>query len=63
MVITGLPYSCAELTNIDEVRGSSPYGAGTIAAADGSRTPTDLELKLAYDQGHHVASIAKRLAQ
>ncbi len=29
----------------------------------GSRTPIDLELKLAYDQGHHVASIAKRLAQ
>ena len=62
MVITGLPYSCAELSNIDEVRGGSPYGAATIAAADGSRTPTDLELKLAYDQGQHVASIAKRLA-
>ncbi len=62
MVITGLPYSSAELSNIDEVRGGSPYGAATIAAADGSRTPTDLELKLAYEQGQHVASIAKRLA-
>ena len=62
MVITGLPYSCAELSNIDEVRGGSLYGAATIAAADGSRTPTDLELKLAYEQGQHVASIAKRLA-
>ena len=52
-----------QFANVDEVRGASPYGAGTVAAADGSRTPTDLEVKLEYDQDHHVESIAKRLAQ
>ncbi len=62
MVIVGLPYSSPELTDISAVRGGSPYGAGTIAGADGSRTPSDTELKLARDQGRHVAGIAKRLS-
>ena len=62
MVIVGAPYSAPELTQIDEVRGGSPYGAGTIAGADGSRTPTTRELSLAEFQGAHVAAIAKRLS-
>jgi NAD(P)H dehydrogenase (quinone) len=62
MVIVGLPYASPELADISAVRGGSPYGAGTIAGADGSRTPSETELKLARDQGRHVAGIAKRLA-
>lgn len=61
MVIAGLPYSSGELTDISEVRGGSPYGAATIAGADGSRMPSDKELKLAADQGRHVATLAKKL--
>ncbi|MDJ0685011.1 MAG: NAD(P)H:quinone oxidoreductase [Alphaproteobacteria bacterium] len=63
MLIAGLPYASPELASIDEVRGGSPYGAGTIAAADGSRQPSAAELKLAADQGRHVAGIAKKLTQ
>ena len=62
MVIVGLPYASPELTDISTVRGGSPYGASTIAGADGSRTPSQAELKLAADQGRHVAGIANRLA-
>jgi len=62
MVIVGLPYASPELADISETRGGSPYGASTIAGADGSRTPSATELKLARDQGRHVAGIAKRLA-
>lgn len=62
MVIVGLPYASPELTDIGAVRGGSPYGASTIAGADGSRQPSVAELKLAADQGRHVAGIAKRLA-
>ena len=62
MVITGLPYSSAELTQIEEVRGGSPYGAATIAGADGSRQPSAIELKLATDQGRHVAGLAVKLS-
>jgi len=62
MVIAGLPYAAQELTDISEVRGGSPYGAGTIAGADGSRTPSGKELALARFQGRHVADLARRLA-
>ncbi|CAM3326308.1 NAD(P)H:quinone oxidoreductase [Paracoccus nototheniae] len=63
MVITGLPYSSGELTIINEVRGGSPYGAATIAGPDGSRMPSETELKLAADQGRHVASLAAKLSK
>lgn len=62
MVIVGLPYSAPDLPDISEVKGGSPYGAGTISAPDGSRTPSQKELNLASFQGHHVAKITKKLA-
>jgi NAD(P)H dehydrogenase (quinone) len=63
MVIVGLPYSCPELADISELKGGSPYGAGTIAGADGSRTPTDREIAMARFQGSHVAGIAAKLSR
>ena len=62
MVVVGLPYSSAELMDVTETRGGSPYGAATIAGGDGSRMPSGKELKLARDQGAHVARIAAKLA-
>lgn len=62
MVIAGLPYSSAELSDVSDVRGGSPYGAATIAGPDGSRMPSDKELKLAADQGRHVAQLATKLS-
>lgn len=62
MVIVGVPYSCVELTNMGEITGGSPYGAGTLAGADGQRQPTENELKIARFQGKHVAEIATKLA-
>ena len=61
MVIVGLPYSCPQITDISEVRGGSPWGAGTIAGADGSRQPSENELEQARFQGKHVAQIAQKL--
>ena len=61
MVVVGLPYSAPDLPDISEVKGGSPYGAGTISAPDGSRTPSQKELNLASFQGHHVAKITKKL--
>eukprot|EP01117_Protostelium_nocturnum_P014406 TRINITY_DN5482_c0_g1_i1.p1 TRINITY_DN5482_c0_g1~~TRINITY_DN5482_c0_g1_i1.p1 ORF type:complete len:205 (-),score=55.06 TRINITY_DN5482_c0_g1_i1:62-676(-) len=40
-----------ELGNVTEVVGGSPYGAGTITNGDGSRQPSELELKIASVQG------------
>jgi NAD(P)H dehydrogenase (quinone) len=61
MVYVGLPYSCPELMEVGEVRGGSPYGAGTIAGPDGSRQPSAKELAMARFQGKHVAGIAAKL--
>ncbi|RME61700.1 MAG: NAD(P)H:quinone oxidoreductase, partial [Alphaproteobacteria bacterium] len=63
MVIVGLPYAAQGLADISAMRGGSPYGAGTIAGADGSRQPSALELDLARFQGAHVAKIAQKLAR
>lgn len=62
MILVGVPYSEKALTDVSEMRGSSPYGAGTIAGADGRRTPSELELQIAGFQGQHVASLARKLA-
>jgi len=62
MIIVGLPYAESRQTIMDEITGGSPYGASTIAAADGSRMPSENELAMARFQGRHVAQIAKKLA-
>jgi NAD(P)H dehydrogenase (quinone) len=61
MVIVGLPYAAQELTDLSEVKGGSPWGAGTIAGAKGDRQPTAKELAMARFQGAHVAKIAAKL--
>jgi NAD(P)H dehydrogenase (quinone) len=62
MVYVGLPYACPELADVSEVKGGSPWGAATIAGADGSRQPTAKELAQARFQGQHVTRIATRLS-
>ena len=53
------PHTCAAPTflcagaglfDVNEVRGGSAYGAGTLAGADGSRQPSKLELDYAQHQ-------------
>ncbi len=61
MIVVGVPYSCQELLNMEEITGGSPYGAGTLAKADGSRQPSANELSIARFQGRHVAEIAYKL--
>ena len=61
MVIVGVPYACAGLSEIAEVSGGSPYGATTLAGPDGSRQPSANELEVARFQGRHVAEIAAKL--
>jgi NAD(P)H dehydrogenase (quinone) len=62
MVVVGLPYSFQGQMGLEEIKGGTPYGASTIAAGDGSRQPSDVELEGARFQGRHVAEIATKLA-
>ncbi|WP_116090937.1 NAD(P)H:quinone oxidoreductase [Sphingomonas crusticola] len=61
MVIVGLPYSFGGQMGLSEIHGGTPYGATTIAAGDGSRQPSQVELDGARFQGKHVAEIANKL--
>jgi|SRR5438105_11740250 len=61
MVVVGVPYSCQNLSNMNEITGGSPYGASTIAGPKGDRQPSENELAIARFQGKHVAEIAGKL--
>lgn len=61
MIIAGVPYSCQGIVNMNEITGGSPYGAATLAGADGSRQPSQNELEIARFQGKHVAELAAKL--
>jgi NAD(P)H dehydrogenase (quinone) len=56
-----VPYGCKELMNMDEITGGTPYGATTLAGADGTRQPSENEIKIARFQGAHVAEVAAKL--
>ncbi len=61
MIVVGVPYSCPELSNMEEISGGTPYGASTLAKSDGSRQPSANELAVARFQGRHVAEITQKL--
>jgi NAD(P)H dehydrogenase (quinone) len=61
MIIVGVPYSEKGLTDMTAISGGTPYGATTLAGADGSRQPTENELNVAKFQGKHVAEVTAKL--
>lgn len=63
MIVVGVPYSEQGLLNMKEITGGTPYGATTLAGADGARQPTENELTIAKFQGKHVAEIAAKLCR
>ena len=62
MAVVGLPYSFQGQTKLDEVTGGSPYGATTIAGAQGQRQPSANELEGAHFQGKLIAETARKLS-
>jgi NAD(P)H dehydrogenase (quinone) len=60
MIIVGLPYSHQAQLNVDEVLGGSPYGATTVAGAQGQRQPSQIDLDGARFQGRLVAEAARK---
>ena len=63
MIIVGTPYSEKRLLEMNEISGGTPYGATTLANADGSRQPSENEIEIAKFQGKHVAEIAVALSK
>ena len=63
MIVVGVPYSEQRLLTMDEITGGTPYGATTLANADGSRQPSENELAIARFQGRHVAEVTQKLCR
>jgi NAD(P)H dehydrogenase (quinone) len=61
LIVVGPSYAAPELNDVSEVRGGSPYGAGTVAGPAGKRSPTEKERSLARFHGKRVAAIAAQL--
>ena len=61
MIIVPIGYTAPEFFEVLQVSGGTPYGASTIAGADGARQPDPRELGIARFQGAHVAKIAAKL--
>jgi NAD(P)H dehydrogenase (quinone) len=61
MIVVGMDYGFVPQMTLDEIVGGAPYGATTIAGADGSRQPSQNELNGARYQGRRVAEVAAKL--
>ncbi len=59
--IVGLDYGFKAQMGVDEVKGGAPYGATTLAAGDGSRRPSQVELDGAAYLGRRVTQTAAKL--
>jgi NAD(P)H dehydrogenase (quinone) len=51
----GYKNSFGQISNLEEVHGGSPWGAGAYAGGDGSRQFSDLELEIGFIQGKTFA--------
>ena len=62
MIIVPIGYAMPQQTDLSTVRGGHmPYGASTVAGADGSRHPVAEELAVAQNQGATVAKLAVKI--
>lgn len=58
----GYKHTFGQLADLNEIRGGSPWGAGTFSAADGSRMPSALELELATIQGEQFGLTVSKVS-
>ncbi|KAF9058475.1 1,4-benzoquinone reductase [Rhodocollybia butyracea] len=57
----GYSHCFAQISNLDEVHGGSPWGAGTYASSTGARQPTPLELEIATIQGKEFYNVVSKV--
>lgn len=63
IIYVPLGYSVAFglLSDLTEIHGGSPWGSGTFAAGDGSRQPSEHELKLAAVHGKYFWDVVSKV--
>ena len=61
MIIVGVPYSVAGLSEAD--RGGSPYGASAVVGTRAGEPPTKQDMTIARELGKRVARVTLKLAE
>ncbi|KAK1757841.1 flavoprotein-like protein [Echria macrotheca] len=56
----GYAKAFGQMTDLSEVHGGSPWGAGTFAAGDGSRQPSEKEKEIATIQGEEFYKLVAK---
>lgn len=56
----GFAKASALMSDLSEVHGGGPWGAGTFSSGDGSRQPSERELEIATIQGEEFAKTVKK---
>lgn len=54
-------YTTPNMVNMNEIKGGSPYGAGTLSGPDGSRQVSAVEYDIAKHQGALFARFVRDL--
>jgi len=57
----GYKTAFGQLSNLSEVHGGSPWGAGTFSGGDGSRQPTPLETEISTIQGESFGTAVAKV--
>ncbi|KDR81010.1 hypothetical protein GALMADRAFT_222603 [Galerina marginata CBS 339.88] len=57
----GYSNTFSQLSNLEEVHGGSPWGAGTVTGPTGARQPSALELEIANIQGKSFYNILSKV--
>lgn len=61
MIFVPFGYTHPGMTNMNEIKGGSAWGPGTLAGGDGSRQPSPLEKEMAQHYGQRFAAITNAL--
>ncbi|KAG8907230.1 hypothetical protein FRB99_005054 [Tulasnella sp. 403] len=63
IIYVPLGYATPDLLNMDEIVAGSPWGAATLAAADGSRQPSERELAITTKHAEHFTSVVSQFVK
>ncbi|KIO15513.1 benzoquinone reductase [Tulasnella calospora MUT 4182] len=63
IIFVPLGYANEALTNMNEILAGGPWGAGTLAASDGSRQPSELELSVVDVHAKHFNGVVSQFVK
>ncbi|KIO32479.1 benzoquinone reductase [Tulasnella calospora MUT 4182] len=63
IIFVPLGYATPDMLNMDQILAGGPWGAGTLAGADGSRQPSELELRIVGVHAKHFVDVVSKFVK